>query len=192
MRRNTRLSTLPIAAALVAIAACGDDNNLAPASIPNVVDTVTLGALTSSPISLASAFSVADGDVVRTDLSSAFDFAYDVDPAGRHVFLTTEVLDLHTGASGTGPGLQKVNSSFAGLTTAPINGYVTTDTVVVDSGMVFAVRSRIVCTGLGVPIYGKLEILSISDAPGNNQITFQALSDENCGYKSLTPGLPKE
>ena len=189
MRFASPLAALALAAALTG---CGGEADLAPASIPNVVDTVTLGALTSSPISLASAYSVADGDAVRTDLSAAFDFAYEVDAAGRHVFLTTEVLSLHSGASGTGPGLQERGTSFEGLTTAPINGYITNDTIVVDSGMVFALRSRIVCTGLGVPIYGKLQVLSISDAPGNNQITFQALSDENCGYKSLVPGLPKE
>lgn len=189
MRRNRYLAALPLAAAL---AACGGDTDLAPASIPNVVDTVTLGALTSSPIAVPSAYSVADGNAVRTDLTATFDFAYEVDSAGRHLFLTTEVLGLHTGASGTGPGLLPRSSSFEALTTAPINGYITTDTVVVDSGAVFALRSRIACTGLGVPLYGKLQVLSISDAPGNNQITFQALSNENCGYKSLVPGLPKE
>lgn len=189
MRSVPPLAALAVA---VALAGCGGDTNLAPASIPNVVDTLTLGALNSSPISLPSAYSVADGDAVRTDLSSAFDFAYDVDSTGRHLFLTVEVLDLHTGASGTGPGLLRSNSPFEGLTTAPINGYITADTIVVDSGMVFALRSRIVCTGLGVPIYGKLQVLSIRDALGNNQITFQALSNENCGYKSLLPGLPKE
>jgi hypothetical protein len=61
----------------------------------------------------------------------------------------------------------------------------------VDSGSVLILRSRIVCSGLGVPLYGKLEVLSFDDTPGNRRITFQALANQNCGYKSLLPGLPR-
>ena len=43
-----------------------------------------------------------------------------------------------------------------------------------------------VCTSLGVPLYGKLEILSFQDST----VTFKVLSDLNCGYKDLLPGLP--
>jgi hypothetical protein len=41
-------------------------------------------------------------------------------------------------------------------------------------------------------LYGKLEVLGIDDTPGNETITFKALSNENCGYKSLLPGLPRD
>ena len=178
--------------AAVAIAAgCDDTANLAPASIPNVVDTFTMGSLHGSPVPLPSAFSVVDGNVVRTDLTSAFDFAYDVDSAGRHVFLTLAVLRLAEG-DGSGPGLQLTSKTFDQVTQGPSNGWITTDTVVVDSGSVVILRSRIVCTGLGVPLYGKLEVLAIDDTPGNETITFQALANENCGYKSLKVGLPRD
>ena len=50
----------------------------------------------------------------------------------------------------------------------------------------FIVRSRVVCTILGVPLYGKLEILAFQDST----VTFRMLVDENCGYKDLLPGLP--
>ena len=187
MRLETPLSLL---AAVALFAACGGQNDLAPASIPNVVDTVVLGSLNGSPVSVPSAYSVADGNPVRTDITSAFDFAYDVDPAGRHVFLTLDVMGL-TNSSGSGPGLQYSTVPFDELSPAPSNGWITADTIVVDSGSVLLLRSRIVCQGLGVPLYGKLEVLSIDDTPGNERITFKALSDENCGYKSLLPGLPR-
>ncbi|HEX5004802.1 MAG TPA: hypothetical protein VFV65_05765 [Gemmatimonadales bacterium] len=173
------------------LAACGSDANLAPASIPNVVDTITLGSLNGSPVSLASAYSVADGNAVRTDITAAFDFAYDVDATGRHVLLTLEVLRL-TATHGSGPGLQYTTVPFDAISSAPSNGWITGDTIVVDSGSVLLLRSRIVCTGLGVPLYGKMQVLSIDDTPGNETITFQALSNENCGYKSLLPGLPRD
>ena len=50
----------------------------------------------------------------------------------------------------------------------------------------YVVRSRVVCTSLGVPNYGKLEILSFQDST----VTFQVLADLNCGFKDLVPGLP--
>jgi hypothetical protein len=171
--------------AAVLVAACSDNINLAPASIPNVVDTITLGSLNGSPVSVPSAYSVADGNSVHTENSSAFDFAYDVDAAGRHVLLTLEVMRLSS-------GMQFTSKSFDQISTAPSNGWITGDTIVVDSGTVLLLRSRIICGGLGVPLYGKMEVLSIDDTPGNQQITFQALSNENCGYKSLLPGLPKD
>jgi len=180
-----------VAALVVTVAACGDNINLAPASVPNVVDTITLGSLNGSPVPLPSAYSVADGDPVRTDLTAAFDFAYDVDQAGRHVFLTLEVLRL-SNTSGSGPGLQFSPLAFDQIQVAPTNGWITNDTIVVDSGTVLTLRSRIVCAGLGVPLYGKLEVLAIDDTPGNETITFQALSNENCGYKSLQVGLPRD
>lgn len=186
-----RFLPLQLAAACALLVACSDDSQLAPASIPNVVDTLTLGALNSSPISVPSGYSVADGNVVRTDISSAFDFVYDVDATGQHVFIPIEAMGLG-GTDGNGPGLQYYNGTFEALDNAPINGYVTNDTIVLDSGTVLAVRSRIVCTGLGVPIYGKMQVLSFDDTPGNRQVTLQALSDENCGYKSLRIGLPKD
>jgi hypothetical protein len=43
-----------------------------------------------------------------------------------------------------------------------------------------------VCTSLGVPLYGKLQILSFQDST----VTFQVLADRNCGFKDLDPGLP--
>ena len=182
---------LSLCASVALAAACDDSVDLAPASVPNVVDTFTVGSLTGSPVSLPSAYSVADGNVVRTDVSSAFDFAYDVDATGRHVFLTLEVMRL-SDTEGSGPGLQYTNKTFEQLSTAPSNGWITNDTIVVDSGTVMLLRSRIICGGLGVPLYGKLQVLAIDDTPGNETITFQALSNENCGYKSLMPGLPRD
>lgn len=179
---------LPVA--LVLFAACGGNTDLAPASVPNVVDTTTIGALNGSPVSLASAYSIADGSPVRTDLTAAFDFAYDVDTTGRHVFLTLEVMRL-SNTNGSGPGLQPSSQAFDQITEAPTSNWITADTVVLNVGDVFTARSRIACSGLGVPLYGKLEILSFDDTPGDRRITFKVLSDENCGYRSLVPGLPK-
>jgi hypothetical protein len=187
-----RLLPAGFAFALVAlVAACDDPNQLADATIPNVVDTVTISALEGTPVTSPSAFSVADSRPVRTDLTSAFDFAYNVDATTQHVFLTLEVLGL-SNTSGSGPGLQHTGSTFDEITRAPSSGWVTNDTVSVTVGDVLYARSRIVCSNLGVPLYGKLEVLSIDDAPGVRTITFQVLTNTNCGYHGLEPGIPSE
>jgi hypothetical protein len=119
-----------------------------------------------------------------------FEFAYNVrrlaDGSYQRVFLPLTALGITlTTAS---PGLQKREESFDGITRAPSNGYVSDSAVPVAVGDRLIVRSRIVqrCSPLGVPLYGKLEILSFQDST----VTFQALVNENCGYKDLLPGLP--
>jgi hypothetical protein len=49
------------------------------------------------------------------------------------------------------------------------------------------VRSRVLCSSLGVPYYGKLEILSFQDST----VTFKVLTDLNCGFRDLNVGLPE-
>ena len=55
--------------ALSALAACSDDDNLPDPTDESMVDTVTVGSLTDTPITTASGFSVSLGPV-RTDLSA--------------------------------------------------------------------------------------------------------------------------
>ena len=167
---------------LALAAACGDSNGLADPTIDNVVDTITLGALEGTPIQTPSAYSILNG-AVRTDQTTAFEFAYNVDSTGRHVFLPQEVLGLS--GSGVKPGLQASDAAFDAITVAPSNGYIVDSAVAIEVGQRWLVRSRVFCT-LGVPEYAKLEILSFADS----MVTFKVLADNNCGYKGLEPGLP--
>src|SRR5687768_7584030 len=82
--------------ALLVLAACGDDDNLPDPTEANVVDTVTVGSLTDTPITTASGFSIALG-AVRTDLTANFDFAYDIQgtpETGQSVVLPRAALGL--------------------------------------------------------------------------------------------------
>ena len=74
---------------------------------------------------------------------------------------------------------------------AETNNYKTLDTVAVAVGDVLYLRSRIPTNCfLGVPAYGKVEILQF-DAD-NRTLKFRVLANLNCGYKSLQPGIPKQ
>jgi hypothetical protein len=177
------LTPLPILLALAA--GCSNANSLADPTIANVVDTVTIGALVGTPISTPSAYSVVS-NAVRVDQTPDFEFAYNVQgPDSQNVFLPRAALGLVSGSTAN-PGVQVRPETFDQITVARSNGYVTDSAVAVSLGERFMVRSRVICTSLGVPQYAKLEILALD----NKSVTFQVMVDRNCGYKGLKPGLP--
>ena len=118
-----------------------------------------------------------------------FEFAYNVrrlaDGSYQRVFLPRAALGLSSTTAN--PGLQLRPETFDDITRAPSNGYTADSAVPIQVGERYTVRSRVVCTSLGVPLYGKLEILSFQDST----VTFKVLTDLNCGYRDLLPGLPE-
>jgi hypothetical protein len=180
-----RIRLNPLLILLALAAGCSDANSLAAPTSSNVVDTVTIGALVGTPISTPSAFSIFS-DAVRVDQTTDFEFAYNVQGSdSQRVFLPRATLGLVSSGSAN-PGVQVRSETFDQITEAHSNGYVTDSVVPVSVGQRFMVRSRVVCTTLGVPLYAKLEILELD----NKSVTFQVLVDRNCGYKGLKPGLP--
>src|SRR5688572_6309130 len=112
--------------ALSAVAACSDSDNLPDPTEENLVDTVTVGSLTDTPIATASGFSVIGG-AIRDDLDPGFDFAYDIQGApvtGTSVFLPRAALGIESGTSAE-PGLMRRDEAFDDIEAAPSNGYVT-------------------------------------------------------------------
>ncbi len=186
MRRFT--ASLALAFAGLA-AACGNPNDLANATITNVETSVTLYALTGTPIATPSAYSLTAPATVRIDQGAAFDFAFNIDPAGQPVLLPLFVLGLGV-TTGTNAGFIKSDQTFESILDAPRNGYATADTVHIAVGDVYVARSRVVCSTLGVPQYGKIQITAINLDPAVRTVTFRVLTDNNCGYSGLEPGLP--
>ena len=178
------VSRLLLAAVAAAAAACGDDDNLPEPTQQNVVDTITLGSLTGTPIITPSGFAV-DNGAVRTDLDAGFDFAYNVESGGRRVFLPRATLGLPSSTTAD-PGLQRRDEGFDEIVVARSNGYVTDEAVPVEVGERYLVRSRVLCGSLGVPYYAKLEILAFEDS----LVHLKVLANRNCGYKGLEPGFP--
>jgi len=174
---------------LLALAVGCGNNGLGNAGVENTVDTVLIGALVGTPISVPSAYGISPGVAgpVRTDQTSAFDFAYNVLADGRRVFLPRAALGLPSGSAE--PGLQLTEDDFDDIDEAPLNGYLTLETNEVAIGQRYIVRSRVACTSIGVPLYGKIEILAFDDV--DRRVTFRALANTNCGFRSLRPGLPE-
>jgi len=181
-----------IAAVLLGLGACSDPNAIPKASAANVVDTLTLWSLSKGPLTKPSAYSLNARNGVRTwEVGGGFEFAFDEDAAGRAVFLPTDVLGLVSGGT-LKPGLKRSTAGFDLMTKAPSNGYIVSDTVPAIVGDLFFVRSAIsTCSLLGVPLYGKLEVLAV-DSVAPNTVTIRVLANQNCGYRGLNLGIPKQ
>ena len=167
--------------------ACSDANDLPDATIESVERTDTLWALVETPVSTPSGFSLEGSRKVRTDLSVDFDFAYNIGTAGEHVFLPRAALGIDT-ASSVNPGFILRNETFEAIETPPSDGYISDEPVAIAAGQRYVVRGRVTCVNLGVPKYAKLEVLELDDVA--RIVTFRILVNDNCGFRSLEPGLP--
>ena len=185
-----RSRTLLLLAAVAGlVAACSNNDPLLIASVPNLVDTVTLGALRHTPLTTPSAYEMDIANAIRTDdplHGAAFDFLYDIDSVQGPAFYPAEVAGILPHAA-TNPGSKRVSTPFASITLADLNGYTTDSIVPIDTGEVFMIRSRVSC-GQGVPFYGKLAVNSIDSVA--HTVTFLVMVDVNCGFRGLKPGLP--
>ncbi|HXM38514.1 MAG TPA: hypothetical protein VN908_07620 [Gemmatimonadales bacterium] len=174
---------------LALVAACGSPLGLPRASIENRVDTLSLYALSGTPVASPSGYRLEFRQAVRTDQTTAFDFAFDIDAAGRALLLPTGALHL-----GKASGGQISALPFDSISLAPDRNYQLDSALVVDSGTVAIVHSSpTTCSfGISAVYYAKLHVLALdtTSAPNGRRIVFEILVDTNCGYRGLEPGLP--
>src|SRR5258708_6909793 len=146
--------------------------------------TVTRWALDGPARSWPSGYQIATKTTIRTDRSSSFDFAFDVDTLGRPVFLPTGALGL-----GVGSGLQHTSAAFDAITAPSGSDYTSDSAFVFDTGNVALARSRPGCSlGASIFYYAKLKVLAYD--PVARRVDFEILVNANCGYRSLKPGVP--
>jgi hypothetical protein len=185
--RQIRRILLAAFAVTAVVTACNDANGLPDATVTNRVDTVTLYALRGTDVHLPSGYDVPNRTRARTDLS-AFDFAFDIDTAGRSVLYPAGALGLAHQA-----GIFKATQVFDSVLVAPDGPYTDSLAVPIVPGFVFVVRSRpsyAGCELIGqLPRYAKFSVLSID--PAARSLTLQGLVNLNCGYRGLEPGVPK-
>lgn len=165
------------------------DPILLPANFENQVDTVTFWAATGTPVAKPSAYLISQRSAVRLDQVTYFDFIFDITPAGEYVLLPLAAV-ANTGRTSGNPGLLPTQTAFESILVAEQTGYITADTVQIRVSDVFYARSQPApsCI-LGIPNYAKLQVLAASDSARSVQV--QVLSNINCGYRGLEPGLPK-
>jgi hypothetical protein len=183
-----RVFRIVCVAAGAALPACGDDTTLPEPVYENVIDTITLYALTGTAIALPSGFDGVAGVAARTDLSDPYDFAVDLPSDDVVELLTTGALGLTID-----PGIVVTSLAFDDVVKAPEEGYNRDSVVTAGEGTVFVLRSRQttqLCSIGSLPRYSKLHVLDID--PAARAVTFEFLVNLNCGYRGLEPGLPVE
>ena len=185
-RRSSVVLAAASAVASLALA-CGNATGLPAANITNVVDTVSLYALRGTDISLPSAYTLEGALAVRTDQTTLVDLAFDFDSIGEPALFPTGAIHL-----GTFSGLQRVTTPFDTITLAPTGSYVFDKPLALDTGTIVLVRSRPTTCVFGptVSLYAKLRVLAVDSTA--RRLDFEILVDQNCGYRGLAPGLPKQ
>jgi len=171
------------------VVACNDTSNLPAPFFTNVVGTVSLFALRGTAITLPSAYSLEGAQPVRTDQTTQLDFAFDFDSLGAPALFPTGAKAINLGVAS---GLQRATQPFDAIKLAPTEGYVFDKPVALDTGTVVLVRSRptqCLFNAL-VSLYAKLRVLGVDSTA--RRLDFEILVDQNCGYRGLEPGLPKQ
>jgi hypothetical protein len=181
-----------VAASIAVAGACSDPNAIPDPNAPNVEDTLFLWSLSDGPLTEPTAYSINSRNGVRTwEAGNNFEFVFDEDANNRPVFIPTDLLGL-LGSGAIKPGLKRPADSlttFDEMTRAPSNGYIVADTVPIKVGDRFFVRTTVSsCSLLGVPLYGKIEVLALD--PVEHTVRIRAVANQNCGYRFLTLGLP--
>lgn len=178
--------------------ACGDPFEIPPASFSNTERIVILWGLTGTPINTPSAFDLLTGREVRTDRTPDFDFAIEFAPDSALDLGTTgdtilAILPRGVLGFGEGPGALVIEgTSFDSLKLAPETGYITDAAVRIDSGDVVVVSSRLqTCNfGLNRHLYAKFRVDQIDRT--QRRISTSMIYNPNCGYRSLTTGIPTQ
>jgi hypothetical protein len=184
--RRTVLGTFVVAAA------CSNPNALQTASLTILQDTLTLWSLERGPLTKPNAYSLEVPIGVRTwESGTNFEFVFSMDSTGQASFIPLGALGLSPSAT-VKPGLLRSTAAFDAMIKAPANGYLTADTIPIAKGDRFFLRTGILatCSLLGVPLYGKLEVVDIDSAAGT--VLMYAVTDQNCGYRGLVANsIPK-
>jgi hypothetical protein len=84
----------------------------------------------------------------------------------------------------------RASKATAGI--AATGGYVFDKPMALDTGTVLLVRSRptLCLFGASASLYAKLRVLGVDSTA--RRLDFEILVDQNCGYRGLEPGLPKQ
>ena len=189
-------ASLRAACVALLLAGCGSDLTLPPASAPITQQEITLYALTGTSVGTNSAYDMLSLIEVRTDLTNSFDFAWDLrfDSAyGIGKAGDTVAVLIPRGALGfvTDPGLQLAPTfSIDSAIVAPTDGYIKDHAVRIKQGVVLYAASRVQTCNFGftLPHYAKLLIEQIDLT--NRQVVIRVVEDPNCGYRTLTSGIP--
>jgi len=193
MMRGRFVALLVAIGATVGVDACGDVTGL-KAQLENfAVDSIVVHALNGSPPALPSAMIVRAAAVVPITSDYNFDIAFDIDDTGAVVIHTvkavaSEFIPAHR------VGLQLSSTPYDEITRSPTGGFVYDSSLTVPIGKTVLVdiidQTCSLYSFLGQNIRAKFAVDSLSLS--QRLVYLHAFVDPNCGFRSLSPGTPKE
>ena len=180
------------AAMTAALTAC-DATTTTEASLQVVVDTLAVYGINDAPVGAPTALSLVSTSGVPANGGFTFDLAFDVMGDGSVRLIPNS--RLASGLASTfRVGVQRIAGGYALLERAPLSGYKYDTVFVARPGDAFVVESAnpSACpvAYYGTAIYGKLVIDSTRTNP--SRVFLRTTIDQNCGYRSLVPGTPKD
>jgi hypothetical protein len=179
--------------ALTGAAACGDNNPfLSPATRENAVQRYSVWALSGTNPALPASIQFTTLTVERPQLlptgSLNFEVAFDLTADGKVRFIPARALVPQPPAGAPTVGLQRSSSAFEAVTRAPDRGFVDDTALVAGVNEVVLVRLGNAGCFLGDPYFAKAVVDSV--ILSERRVVLRALVNRNCGYRSLTEGLP--
>ena len=177
------------------IAACAAGNGLtSPATVDNVTRTYSVYAVTGTSSALPAAYQYSTETLVRPQLLASgalnFDIAFDITADGKARLLPAKYVVPLPPAGAPILGLQKMTAVYEQLTRAPLTGYTLDSAVTASVGETYTLQLRDSGCIYGDFFYAKLTIDSV--IVSQRRIVLRSMVNRNCGYRSLTEGLPKD
>lgn len=185
-----RLSFVAILGAVFALSSCRDPVNLI-ATRDTVTDTLSVYALTGTPLAYPTALVTPAPTVVRADGNVDFDIAFDIDAEGN-ALLYPFALVVDPTAVRRIVGIRKMTVGFDEVKSAPTSGYKYDSVTVAPVGTVAVIQATrdIECQfDFSRTVYSKIVIDEIDTV--NRRIDFRILVDPACGFRDLVPGRPQ-
>lgn len=187
-RRLAGLRGLALFVGLALAAGC-DDPFKVKAQFENLSQPFTVHALSGSPLAFATALNLTVKSVTRVDGAFAFDVAFDLNAQGDIVLLPVNVVG-QSPAGSRRVGIARTGLAYESVTEAPRTGYVVDSVTVVRKGEAAVVQAQESACALSLAPYLHAKIVIDSIEMGTRTMYGRALINQNCGFRSLAPGLP--
>jgi hypothetical protein len=183
-------------AAMTSLAVACQDVNGPQASTFVVADTLHASAFSGTPTGARSALGLYSARVFpfspyvfAPDGSLDFDLVFDIDGAGKPVLIPVSKIALCTRTCQVGVQIV-TDSTFDQLTRARSRGYTydTLTTLTVGTPVYIVAKASLCANDIySNDMYAKLVVDSVHTA--DRSVFFRIVTDPNCGFRSLVPGV---
>jgi hypothetical protein len=182
------LVAIPLAAAL----ACSSDPYAPKALYPVSTDTIRVLALNGTAAEAQSAVRLLTVSSTVPDYSQSFDFALDIDAGGKVILMPRSKVVSCTSICQLGIKLIPADSvEFDKLYDAPKSGYTYDSVTTIPVGATVAfVTKEVFCQASNISTYDLYAKMIVDSVRMSDRAIFaRVVSDPNCGFRGLVPGI---